>query len=106
MYITSGLPVIRPEIGDKLQTHYRTSHATYLLLSQRKCGTLPVGNQNGGVIKQKTDLLQGTLALMVLNTLDALGPPPRHRNARRIEEITVELLSLNQRTLEHVPLHV
>src|SRR5260370_35561549 len=99
MYITSGLPVIRPEIGDKLQTHYRTSHATYLLLSQRKCGTLPVGNQNGGVMKQKTDVLQGTLALMVLKTLDVLGPQHGYGIARRIEQISGDLLAVNQGTL-------
>jgi len=34
---------------------------------------IPVGNQNEGAMKQKTDVLQGTLALMVLKTLDVLG---------------------------------
>ena len=47
---------------------------TDLLLSQRKYAILPVGNQNGGVMKQKADVLQGTLALMVLKTLDVLAP--------------------------------
>ncbi len=41
-----------PGIGDTLQTRYRTCQATHLLLSQRKCGILPVGNQNGGAMKQ------------------------------------------------------
>jgi len=43
-----------------------------LLLSQRKYAILPVGNQNEGAMKQQVDVLQGTLALMVLKTLDAL----------------------------------
>ena len=88
-----------PGIADKLQTHSRTSHATYLLFSQRKCGTLPVGNQNGGAMKQKTDVLQGTLALMVLKTLDVLGPLHGYGIARRIEQISGDLLAVNQGTL-------
>src|SRR5712692_118256 len=72
---------------------------TYLLFSQRKCGTLPVGNQNGGAMKQKTDVLQGTLALMVLKTLDVLGPLHGYGIARRIEQISGNLLAVNQGTL-------
>src|SRR5713226_5450050 len=72
---------------------------TYLLFSQRKCGTLPVGNQNGGAMKQKTDVLQGTLALMVLKTLDVLGPQHGYGIARRIEQISGDILALNQGTL-------
>ena len=60
---------------------------------------LPVGNQNGGKMKQKTDVLQGTLALMVLKTLDVLGPQHGYGIARRIEQISGDLLSLNQGTL-------
>ena len=72
---------------------------TYLLLSQRKCGTLPVGNQNGEAMKRKTDVLQGTLALMVLKTLDVLGPLHGYGIARRIEQISGDLLAVNQGTL-------
>jgi hypothetical protein len=35
---------------------------------------LPVGNQYEKFMKQKADVLQGTLALMVLKTLDVLAP--------------------------------
>jgi PadR family transcriptional regulator PadR len=72
---------------------------TYLLLSQRKCATLSVGNQNGGAMKEKTDVLQGTLALMVLKTLDVLGPLHGYGVARRIEQISGDLLAVNQGTL-------
>src|SRR5271168_2998074 len=71
----------------------------YLLLSQRKCGTIPVGNQNVKPMKQKTDVLQGTLALMVLRTLDVLGPLHGYGIARRIEQISGDLLAVNQGTL-------
>jgi len=43
--------------------------------------------------------LQGTLALMVLKTLDVLGPQHGYGIARRIEQISGDLLALNQGTL-------
>jgi len=48
---------------------------------------------------EKTDVKQGTLALMVLKTLDVLGPLHGWGIARRIEQISGDLLSLNQGTL-------
>jgi PadR family transcriptional regulator PadR len=75
------------------------TQGTYLLFSKRKYGILPVGNQNGGAMKQKTDVLQGTLALMVLKTLDVLGPLHGYGIARRIEQISGDLLAVNQGTL-------
>ncbi len=50
-------------------------------------------------IKEKRDVLQGTLALMVLKTLDVLGPLHGYAIARRIEQISGDLLSVNQGTL-------
>jgi len=50
-------------------------------------------------MKEKRDVLQGTLALMVLKTLDVLGPLHGYAIARRIEQISGELLSVNQGTL-------
>jgi len=47
----------------------------------------------------KADVLQGTLILMVLRTLDALGPQHGYGIARRIEQISNEVLQLNQGTL-------
>jgi PadR family transcriptional regulator, regulatory protein PadR len=49
--------------------------------------------------KDKKDVQQGTLALMVLKTLDVLGPMHGYRIARRIEQISGELLTMNQGTL-------
>src|ERR1700751_5262920 len=50
-------------------------------------------------MKQKTDVLQGTLALMVLKTLDVLGPLHGYGIARRIEQISGDLLAVNQGTV-------
>ena len=45
------------------------------------------------------DVLQGTLALMVLKTLDVLGALHGYGIARRIEQISGDLLAVNQGTL-------
>jgi transcriptional regulator len=47
----------------------------------------------------KAGVLQGTLTLLVLRTLDALGPLHGYGIARRIEQISRDLLQLNQGTL-------
>jgi PadR family transcriptional regulator, regulatory protein PadR len=47
----------------------------------------------------KADVWQGTLALMVLKTLDALGPLHGYGIARRIEQTSGDLLSVNYGTL-------
>ena len=49
--------------------------------------------------KTKTDVQQGTLALMVLKTLDVLEPLHGYGIARRIEQISGNLLAVNQGTL-------
>lgn len=50
-------------------------------------------------MKEKTEVQQGTLALMVLKTLDVLGPLHGYGIARRIEQISGDLLAVNQGTL-------
>jgi PadR family transcriptional regulator, regulatory protein PadR len=50
-------------------------------------------------MKQKMDVMQGTLALMILKTLDVLGPLHGYGIARRIEQISRDVLALNQGTL-------
>ena len=50
-------------------------------------------------MKEKTDVWQGTLALMVLKTLEAMGPLHGYGIARRIEQISGDLLTVNQGTL-------
>jgi PadR family transcriptional regulator PadR len=47
----------------------------------------------------RSDVLYGSLGLMVLKTLEALGPLHGYRIARRIEQISGHQLALNQGTL-------
>jgi transcriptional regulator len=49
--------------------------------------------------RDRADVLQGTLDLMVLKTLDAMGPIHGYGIAQRIGQISENLLQLNQGTL-------
>ena len=49
--------------------------------------------------KDRSEILQGTLDLMVLKTLAAMGPQHGYGIARRIEQISQEVLQLNQGTI-------
>jgi PadR family transcriptional regulator len=53
----------------------------------------------GRMAADKSDILQGTLDLMVLKTLDAMGPQHGYGIARRIEQISEEALQINQGTI-------
>ncbi|HTX77309.1 MAG TPA: PadR family transcriptional regulator [Terracidiphilus sp.] len=57
-------------------------------------------------MKQKSDVQQGTLALMVLKTLEVLGAQHGYGIARRIEQISGDLLAVNQGTLYPVLLRL
>ena len=52
-----------------------------------------------GHAKGPLEVLQGTLDLMVLKTLDALGPLHGYGIARRIEQLSEEMLRLNEGTV-------
>ena len=47
----------------------------------------------------KSEVLQGTLDLMVLKTLEALGPLHGYGVARRIEQVSMDALLLNEGTV-------
>jgi transcriptional regulator len=49
--------------------------------------------------ESKSDVLQGTLDLMVLKTLESMGPLHGYGIARRIEQVSDNGLSLNQGTI-------
>jgi PadR family transcriptional regulator len=51
------------------------------------------------VSAEKSEVLQGTLDLMILKTLHALGPQHGFGIARRIEQISEDVLSLNEGTV-------
>jgi transcriptional regulator len=50
-------------------------------------------------MSDKTDVLQGTLDLMVLKTLDAMGAQHGYGIAQRLQQVSNDLLRLNQGTL-------
>jgi PadR family transcriptional regulator, regulatory protein PadR len=52
-----------------------------------------------GLTPARTDVLQGTLDLMVLQTLDVMGPLHGYGIARRIEQISEAVLKLNEGTV-------
>lgn len=49
--------------------------------------------------ESKSEILQGTLDLMVLKTLEALGPLHGYGIARRIEQVSNNSLTINQGTI-------
>lgn len=49
--------------------------------------------------ENKSEILQGTLDLMVLRTLEAMGPLHGYGIARRIEQVSKEALQVNQGTI-------
>jgi PadR family transcriptional regulator PadR len=51
------------------------------------------------VNQPKTDVLQGTLDLMVMKTLDAMGSMHGYGIAQRLQQLSGDLLKLNQGTL-------
>lgn len=57
-------------------------------------------------MSSKTEVWQGTLALMVLKTLNAMGPQHGYGIARRIEQTSDNLLSINHGTLYPVLLRL
>jgi PadR family transcriptional regulator PadR len=73
--------------------------AISLLITKREMSYPHVGYQMKNQPTQKADVLQGTLILLVLRTLEALGPLHGYGIARRIEQISGDLLRLNQGTL-------
>jgi PadR family transcriptional regulator, regulatory protein PadR len=61
-----------------------------MLNDNRKAGTMA---------ENKSDVLQGTLDLMILKTLESMGPLHGYGIARRIEQVSSDTLSLNQGTI-------
>jgi PadR family transcriptional regulator, regulatory protein PadR len=73
---------------------------THLLTFHWLGGTVYVGFQQVAVMPEnKADILQGTLDLMVLKTLESMGRLHGYRIARRIEQVSADTLSMNQGTL-------
>jgi PadR family transcriptional regulator, regulatory protein PadR len=62
-------------------------------------GTLFAMSKGKAVRAEKSEVLQGTLDLMMLKTLYALGPQHGFGIARRIEQLSEEVLTLNEGTV-------
>jgi PadR family transcriptional regulator, regulatory protein PadR len=73
-----------------------------LLFSHRSCGKLIWETH----MKEKQEVWQGTLALMVLKTLDVMGPLHGFGIARRIEQTSGDALAINHGTLYPVLLRL
>src|SRR5712672_2607659 len=56
-------------------------------------------NRRKDVPESKSDVLQGTLDLMVLKTLETMGPMHGYGIARRIEQVSAGAFTLNQGTI-------
>src|SRR6187397_1793118 len=65
----------------------------------RRCIFLWPFNRRHARMGDKSDVLQGTLDLMVLQTLEAMGPLHGYGLARRIEQVSEDVLQLNQGTI-------
>jgi PadR family transcriptional regulator, regulatory protein PadR len=71
-----------------------------LVDNQQEPTYLPVDQlQESAVADSKTEVLQGTLDLIVLKTLHAIGPLHGYGIAVRIQQVSEDLLKLNQGTL-------
>jgi PadR family transcriptional regulator PadR len=68
------------------------SSAIGTALCGTRCGTSQMG-------ENRSDVLQGTLDLMVLKTLESMGPIHGYGIARRIEQVSDNAVSLNQGTI-------
>jgi PadR family transcriptional regulator, regulatory protein PadR len=71
-----------------------------MLTSNRSNREAPVETQQGTTMMQpKADILQGTLDLMVLKTLHTLGSMHGYGIAQRLQQVSSQMMRLNQGTL-------
>src|SRR4051794_21016658 len=91
---------VRPSPLAIRQSSATASPTTLLLTSHMKARYLPVGRpQETSMSDRKSAILQGTLDLMVLKTLDAMGPLHGYGIATRLDQISDATLSVNQGTV-------
>jgi PadR family transcriptional regulator, regulatory protein PadR len=66
---------------------------------QRRAAIFFAASKGETVSSEKSEVLQGTLDLMILKTLHALGPLHGFGIARRIEQLSEDVLKLNEGTV-------
>jgi PadR family transcriptional regulator PadR len=81
-----------------LASSFKIDPLPFLLTSHRRALTLLLASHIRAMA-DKSDILQGTLDLMVLKTLDAMGPMHGYGIARRIEQVSEDALQVNQGTI-------
>jgi len=91
----------RVAVAEKLPeqlSHRRVHRAS--LDNPKECCYTPLGiSMERMMARTKADVLQGTLDLMILKTLDALGPLHGYGIGRRIEQVSEDVLQLNEGTV-------
>ena len=65
----------------------------------KECGNLYAMSKGRSAEVKRSEILQGTLDLMILKTLHALGPLHGFGIARRIEQVSEDVLQLNEGTV-------
>jgi PadR family transcriptional regulator PadR len=88
-------------IGPSRDRRIRGSHASFLWTLQRRNDSFLWCVQRNPHMTdaKKSEVLQGTLDLMILKTLHALGPQHGFGIARRIEQVSRDVLQLNEGTV-------
>jgi PadR family transcriptional regulator, regulatory protein PadR len=98
----ANVPLLQKEgIFDLLTAPSFVEHKLhhFLCTFQRKL-LRSFAQRKGAIVEQsKSEVLQGTLDLMILKALDALGPLHGYGIARRLEQISNEMLRLNEGTV-------
>ena len=91
-----------PTTGPALLSPYPA--VAYLWTSQRRSDSFLWSVQRKGEMTdaKRSEVLQGTLDLMILKTLHALGPQHGFGIARRIEQVSRDVLQLNEIGRAHV----
>jgi transcriptional regulator len=79
--------------------HAKPRRTKFLWTIQRKHATLFGMSKGAPQNPRRSEVLQGTLDLMILKTLEALGPLHGFGIARRIEQVSEEVLQLNEGTV-------
>jgi PadR family transcriptional regulator len=98
----SKIPAAPPMLGNSPPGSAIRDHqllVRYLWTIQWKRGIFFDMSKGKNTSSDKSEVLQGTLDLMVLKVLDALGPQHGYGIARRIEQVSEQVLQLNEGTV-------
>jgi hypothetical protein len=72
----------------------------HLSFGHSKCTCDTFATTKGAIVSaDRSEVLQGTLDMMILKTLHALGPLHGFGIARRIEQVSEDVLTLNEGTV-------